>query len=248
MRSLHIIFIILLVVSCKKIDNITDNVTKNPVADFNYQIEKIPAPCGVNFYNKSVNAISYLWDFGDGQTSTEQNPYHIFHTGGDFIITLSILGNDNKNYSKSQTITITKPTVFGIQQITVKQIPEFKPDGSTWDTAYNEEFGMVDVYGSPDIFITLKSGHSTIIRTETWQDITNSDLSNTPVFWLTLTDITDLNSDFTLSLNDDDVNNYDVMASFTFKPNDYSTGYNAYPTEITFSNNQTNILLSIKWE
>ncbi|MBK0381917.1 PKD domain-containing protein [Pedobacter sp. SD-b] len=48
----------------------------------------------VNFKLEEINRdrpiISYLWDFGDGATSTEQNPVHAFNTGGLKTIKLAI--------------------------------------------------------------------------------------------------------------------------------------------------------------
>ena len=56
------------------------------------------APLSVEFTNTSQNAISYLWDFGDGTTSTEQNPIHEFDALGVYDITLTasagVCGND----------------------------------------------------------------------------------------------------------------------------------------------------------
>ena len=42
----------------------------------------------VNFYNHSTNAISYNWDFGDGNTSIEINPSHVYSNSGSYDITL----------------------------------------------------------------------------------------------------------------------------------------------------------------
>ncbi|WP_162903097.1 T9SS type A sorting domain-containing protein [Taibaiella koreensis] len=36
------------------------------------------------------NVISYLWDFGDGNTSTQRNPTHAFGSTGDYTITLKV--------------------------------------------------------------------------------------------------------------------------------------------------------------
>ncbi|MES2379049.1 MAG: PKD domain-containing protein [Bacteroidota bacterium] len=36
---------------------------------------------------------TWFWEFGDGQTSTEQNPAHIFNTSGDHIIKLTVTNN-----------------------------------------------------------------------------------------------------------------------------------------------------------
>ncbi len=41
----------------------------------------------MNFYTDESNiscAVKYEWDFGDGTTSTEKNPFHIFNTSGVF--------------------------------------------------------------------------------------------------------------------------------------------------------------------
>lgn len=40
------------------------------------------------FLNHSVNAVSYLWDFGDGSSSQEENPSHVYRASGTFTVTL----------------------------------------------------------------------------------------------------------------------------------------------------------------
>jgi len=43
----------------------------------------------VEFTNTSNNATTYLWDFGDGNMSTEINPTHTYATDGDFTVILT---------------------------------------------------------------------------------------------------------------------------------------------------------------
>ncbi|MFC4263332.1 PKD domain-containing protein [Ferruginibacter yonginensis] len=43
----------------------------------------------INFTNQSTNATSYLWEFGDGTTSTLANPTHTYTTGGNFVVRLT---------------------------------------------------------------------------------------------------------------------------------------------------------------
>ncbi len=43
----------------------------------------------VTLTNTTTNGVTYLWDFGDGQTSTAQSPTHTYATGGMFTITLT---------------------------------------------------------------------------------------------------------------------------------------------------------------
>jgi hypothetical protein len=55
-------------------------------------------PNRIIFTNTSNGAISVLWDFGDGTTSTEMNPTHVYSSKGRKQVTLTaegLLGNDN---------------------------------------------------------------------------------------------------------------------------------------------------------
>ena len=50
-------------------------------------------PFTVSFKNNSFQGVqSYLWDFGDGQTSTEKNPVHVYQTPGVYSVTLTVEG------------------------------------------------------------------------------------------------------------------------------------------------------------
>jgi PKD repeat protein len=70
--------------------------------------ESCAAPLSVNFTNNSANAGSYLWDFGDGTTSTDANPAHNYTTLGTYTVTLTasagICGSDIE--TKSAYITV----------------------------------------------------------------------------------------------------------------------------------------------
>ncbi|OQX80992.1 MAG: hypothetical protein B6D64_02495 [Bacteroidetes bacterium 4484_276] len=43
----------------------------------------------VDFTNTSSNAVSYLWDFGDGETGTEENPTHVYGQDGTYEVSLT---------------------------------------------------------------------------------------------------------------------------------------------------------------
>jgi Zn-dependent metalloprotease/chitodextrinase len=51
-------------------------------------------PATVSFTNKTFNGIDYLWDFGDGATSTETNPVHIYTEEGNYTVTLTVDGGE----------------------------------------------------------------------------------------------------------------------------------------------------------
>ena len=47
----------------------------------------------VAFRDESVGAVtSWRWDFGDGTTSTEQHPTHVYKNTGNFVVILDIEG------------------------------------------------------------------------------------------------------------------------------------------------------------
>lgn len=58
-----------------------------PVANYEYVI---PNPYEVQFTNLSQHANSWMWDFGDGYTSSDENPLHYFDTAGIYQVTLIV--------------------------------------------------------------------------------------------------------------------------------------------------------------
>jgi PKD repeat protein len=60
---------------------ISCNKTK-PVANFSFDGTAKNAPVSIQFNNTSTDAVEYSWDFGDGGSSTEENPKHQFKNAG----------------------------------------------------------------------------------------------------------------------------------------------------------------------
>lgn len=74
---------------CTDTLSVSNLQVSNPTADFTLSQSSGCAPVVVNFQNISTGALSYLWDFGDGAVSTQENPNHIYATGGNFIVSLT---------------------------------------------------------------------------------------------------------------------------------------------------------------
>ena len=51
-------------------------------------------PKTITFTNTSVSGFSYKWDFGDGQSSTEQHPQHVYAKPDRYVVTLEVTGPD----------------------------------------------------------------------------------------------------------------------------------------------------------
>ncbi len=64
-----------------------------PVAAFYADTTQIQINGTVNFINTSINATNYLWDFGDGSTSTLPNPSHVYTTIDTFRVQLTAYNN-----------------------------------------------------------------------------------------------------------------------------------------------------------
>jgi cyclophilin family peptidyl-prolyl cis-trans isomerase len=79
-----------------------------PTADFGIPAQKITAPATVSFANRSVNAESYLWDFGDGKTSTEASPTHRYTRSGNYAVTLKAV-KGSKTVIKKQMVQVIAP-------------------------------------------------------------------------------------------------------------------------------------------
>lgn len=97
----------------------------------------------ISFTNNSENSATYLWDFGDGTTSTLQNPTHTYSSNGQFTVTLlaskcemqdlttqTINTNPlhTEQNTKSKWIVYPNPT---------NGIVNLKVDNFTIDTIYN---------------------------------------------------------------------------------------------------------------
>ncbi|MEO8763488.1 MAG: PKD domain-containing protein [Ginsengibacter sp.] len=77
--------------SCNKIDSSSFTITVSPipVASFIYNPDPPQENVFTNFLNQSTGATIYNWNFGDGETSTGENPTHIFPETASFKVCLN---------------------------------------------------------------------------------------------------------------------------------------------------------------
>ena len=88
----------------------------NPEAGFFYVANEFE----VTFTNTSERGVSFSWDFGDGETSTEENPVHAFAEAGAYSVTLTVTGvNGSIPSTVTQTVAVgatiikLEGTIFG---------------------------------------------------------------------------------------------------------------------------------------
>ena len=76
-----------------------------PIANFSTNTSIGPAPLSVQFTDSSQYATGRNWDFGDGNSSTEQNPAHTYYATRNYTANLTAT-NQNGTDSKLATITV----------------------------------------------------------------------------------------------------------------------------------------------
>ncbi|MBI5219421.1 MAG: M4 family metallopeptidase [Bacteroidia bacterium] len=84
------------------IDNVVFYHCIPPVASYSWQTTNLSA----QFTNQSQNAVSYSWNFGDGATSSVQNPQHTYSDTGTYIVKLYVM-NECGTDSSLQTVHVT---------------------------------------------------------------------------------------------------------------------------------------------
>ncbi|MBW6477812.1 MAG: PKD domain-containing protein [Bacteroidales bacterium] len=85
-----------------------DPVLEDPIATFQYEISD-QNWLEVTFMNFSSNATSYSWNFDDGNSSTEENPTHVYAEAGNYDVTLTASNAAGASASFTQTIEIKDP-------------------------------------------------------------------------------------------------------------------------------------------
>lgn len=95
-----------------KIIEIPDSVACEAIFSY-YQDPDFPAE--VSFYDHSVgNITNWEWDFGDGATSSEQDPVHVFSKPGEYLVCLNVFNTDSTEtcfHFICETIDITDDMV-----------------------------------------------------------------------------------------------------------------------------------------
>ncbi|MEI2671846.1 MAG: PKD domain-containing protein [Marmoricola sp.] len=91
---------------------VTVNANQPPVSIPNADVTAGQAPLTVNFNGGGSNdpdgtIVSYLWDFGGGNTSTAKNPTYTFGSQGAKVVTLKVTDDDGATDTASITINVS---------------------------------------------------------------------------------------------------------------------------------------------
>ncbi|MEM9102883.1 MAG: S8 family serine peptidase [Pseudomonadota bacterium] len=79
-----------------------------PEAGFTFSTQNLTATFTDTSTDADGEVVTWLWDFGDNNTSIQQNPTHVYATSGTYDVTLRIIDNDGLTSSISQQVTVTQ--------------------------------------------------------------------------------------------------------------------------------------------
>jgi PKD repeat protein len=139
--------------------HISDDLAISPTAEFSANPTRGPRPLTVLFADTSTGAISsWDWTFGDGSTSTLQNPTHQYTATGVFTVALQVAGaGGSAVITRSNYITVTEPLsiaafdaspLTGYVPLVVNFTDQSTPGAiSSWDWTFGD--GSTSTFQNP---------------------------------------------------------------------------------------------------
>lgn len=130
------------------------------IAAFEVSNNQIQILQSVTFTNNSENAESYLWDFGDGNTSTLKDPTHVYLDTGNYEVSLKVTGYGVEKKVTNIIDIIPPPPTAGFNvsadMIIVGETITFT--GATeWIETYSWDFGDGNVFSAQTVEFSFPS-------------------------------------------------------------------------------------------
>jgi PKD repeat protein len=147
-------------------------VVPRPIAAFSQNVYQGQAPLTVRFFNQSAGSISsFIWNFGDGTTSNEFNPQHVYGQPGLYTVTLTVTGpGGTSNVSSQVNVLSANPPVAAFSANptsgTVPLVVEFnnQSTGQVLDIQWNFGDGGVSSQSNPTHTYSNVGTYTVILR------------------------------------------------------------------------------------
>ena len=159
------------------------------------------------FRSFSTDAVSYLWDFGDGNTSTEENPDHTYDAGGLYTVQLTTVSSDGLEATATDDVSpvfidfeftiVDTQVTFNNLTTGAKSLTWNFGDGNSveWnseeDPIEDPDFSPVHTYLTEDTFtVTLTVTNFEDKQVSVNKTVTGLVLSTVPNFTFTTSSLT----------------------------------------------------------
>lgn len=193
----------------------------DPTASFEVTNEGCNAPCEIVFTNTSQDAWEFLWDFGDGTTSTEREPSHVYPSGPSgegYEVTLMATGRE-KTVTTTRLVRVGQQfTRFIIDRVQVRVLKATRTaGGDPWDDG-PEATSHADI-----IFDVFDPTESVICSSPIVEDLKVEDL---PYDYTNVgCTLNFINAEHILVFYDEDTTSRDTVfvPGLTFTPFDYKS-------------------------
>ena len=127
-------------------------------ADFEASPTQGKAPLEVNFTDKSTPAgsvVSWQWDFGDGGTSTEQNPTHQYNDPGWYTVKLTVSdGTSSDTCVKKMYVLVANNIWYVDGEVTSSG------NGTSWEEAFKTIEEGINAAGGYDLVLVADATYN----------------------------------------------------------------------------------------
>ncbi len=123
-----------------------------PVAGFDYVVDYLNVAFTDTSTDVNGDIVSWAWDFGDGTTSSMQNPSHTFPATGTYDVTLMVTDSEGHTNSKTMPVSVSSVNI----ELEVKRAYKSRLGSLRVDLRWNGSSSeMVDVYRNGEMIATI---------------------------------------------------------------------------------------------
>ncbi|MBN1154383.1 PKD domain-containing protein [candidate division KSB1 bacterium] len=126
-----------------------------PTANFSFATADLTATFTDQSSDSDGSVVGWSWTFGDGATSTQQNPSHTYAASGTYTVGLTVTDDDGATGSTSKNVTVTAPAGDEIVlTATGRKVRTQRYIDLSWTGA---DGSSVDVYRNGSKFVTTEN-------------------------------------------------------------------------------------------